>query len=275
MILDLDKLTKIAIQAALSAGNVIRESRNKHIEVDAKNAGSSLASQVVTDVDRACESVILDRLKESCEELDIALLSEETEDNGSRFQKEYFWCIDPMDGTLAFINGYPGFAVSIALVSRDGIPQIGVVYDPSTDILYHAIKGSGAFKNGKPWTLKRKNDYLTYVTDKALKDTPRLSELKVILNGYTDRFGLNGYKEMAGAGSVLNAIHVLKNGPAILLKFPKKEQGGGSLWDFAATACMYGELGVQATDFGGERLDLNKKENTYMNEKGVCFANLI
>ncbi len=38
-----------------------------------------------------------------------------------------------MDGTLAFINGHPGFAVSIALVAQDGTPQIGVVYDPSTN----------------------------------------------------------------------------------------------------------------------------------------------
>ena len=51
----------------------------------------------------------------SCDEFEVGFLSEETEDNGSRFEEDYFWCIDPMDGTLAFINGHPGFSVSIAL----------------------------------------------------------------------------------------------------------------------------------------------------------------
>jgi fructose-1,6-bisphosphatase/inositol monophosphatase family enzyme len=144
--MDLIKLANVAIKAALAAGKIIRESSSERIDVDSKDAGSSYASQVITDVDRACESVILSHLDRSREELDIALLSEEREDNGSRFEKDYFWCVDPMDGTLAFINGYPGFAVSIALVSKEGIPQIGVVYDPSTDIVYHAIITRGAYK---------------------------------------------------------------------------------------------------------------------------------
>ena len=80
---------------------------------------------------------------------------------------------------------------------------------------------------------------------------------------------------MAGAGAVLNGIFVLENGPACMLKFPKKENGGGSIWDFAATACIYHELGLAATNFEGERLDLNRKDGTFMNQEGVFFANLI
>ncbi len=271
--MDLIKLANVAIKAALAAGKIIRESSSEYIDVDSKDAGSSYASQVITDVDRACESVILSHLDRSREELDIALLSEEREDNGSRFEKDYFWCVDPMDGTLAFINGYPGFAVSIALVSKEGIPQIGVVYDPSTDIVYHAIITRGAYKNREPWHINKTNDYLTYVTDRGLSDTPRLPELEEILNRYVDRFHLNGYREMAGGGSVLNAILVIENGPAIMMKFPKEEPGGGSIWDFAATACIYEELGLPATDFDGGVLDLNRKDHAYMNHRGICYSN--
>ncbi len=60
-----------------------------------------------------------------------------------------------------------------------------------------------------------------------------------------------------------------------MFKFPKKESGGGSIWDFAATACIYQELVLPATNFEGGRLDLNRKEGTFMNQEGVFYANLI
>jgi fructose-1,6-bisphosphatase/inositol monophosphatase family enzyme len=59
-----------------------------------------------------------------------------------------------------------------------------------------------------------------------------------------------------------------------MLKFPKKESGGGSIWDFAATACIYQELGLHATNFAGGRLDLNRKEDAFMNQEGVFYSNL-
>lgn len=273
--MDLLKLTDIAIEAAHSAGRIIQKHMNTDVLVEKKKVGTSLAAQVVTEVDRACEAAIFSYLLPTCDKLGLALLSEETEDDGSRFQADYFWCIDPMDGTLAFIDKRPGFSVSIALVSKDGTPQIGVVFDPSTGIMYHAFKGNGAYKNGNLWEIKCTNDQLTYVTDRRLKDTPRLGEIEALLFEQVAKLRLSGIKELAGGGSVLNAIRVLENGPACMLKFPKKKQGGGSIWDFAATACIYQELGLPATNFAGERLDLNRKDGTFMNHQGIFYANLI
>ena len=273
--MDLTQLTQIAIQAALSAGKVIQQYMNDEIIVEKKQGMTSYAAQVVTVVDRESEKAILAHLLPACEAFDIALLSEETEDDGSRFEKDYFWCVDPMDGTLPFIQKQPGFSVSISLLAKDGTPYIGVVFDPSTDTIYHAIKGHGAWKNGSPWEIKHTNNHLTYVTDKKLKDTPRAAEIEQFLDGIAKKLSLNEVKEMAGAGAVLNAIRVLENGPACMLKFPKKEYGGGSIWDFAATACIYGELGLPATNFEGGRLDLNRKDSTFMNHEGILFANLI
>lgn len=273
--MNLSQLNKIAIKAALAAGKVIQKNINNEVKVEKKKGGSSYASQVVTAVDIECEKVILSHLIPTCDEFDLALLSEETEDNGSRFKEDFFWCVDPMDGTLAFINGHPGFSVSIALIAKDGTPYIGVVFDPSTDTLYHAIKGNGAFKNGIPWKIKHRNNHLTYVTDRKLKDTPRAAEIERLLHEHVKKLSLNGVREIAGAGSVLNGILVLENGPACMLKFPKKESGGGSIWDFAATACIYQELGFSATNFEGGRLDLNRKDGTFMNQEGIFYANLI
>ena len=273
--MNLSQLNDIAIKAALSAGKIIQKYMNDDIKVEKKEGGDSYASQVVTAVDLECEKAILSHLLPSCDEFGIALLSEETEDDGSRLEKDFFWCIDPMDGTLAFINKQPGYSVSIALISKVGTPHIGVVFDPCTNSIYHAIKGNGVFKNGSPWKIKHTNNHLSYVTDRKLKDTPRSAEIKWLLNDKVAKLSLNGVKEIAGAGSVLNAILVLENGPACMLKFPKKESGGGSIWDFAATTCIYNELGLPATNFEGGRLDLNRKDGTFMNQEGVFYANLI
>lgn len=271
--MDLSQLNKIAIKAALSAGKVIQKYMDVTVEVQKKKGGASYASQVVTTLDIECEKVILSHLLPTCDEFGLALLSEETEDNGSRFEEDYFWCVDPMDGTLAFINGHPGYSVSIALIAKDGTPHIGVVFDPSTDTLFYAIKGNGAFKNGIPWIIKHNNDHLTYVTDRKLKDTPRVDEIESLLYEQVKNLSLKGVTEIAGAGAVLNGILVLANGPACMLKLPKKESGGGSIWDFAATACIYQELGLPATNFEGGRLDLNRKDGTFMNQEGIFYAN--
>ena len=269
----MEHLANIAIKAALSAGRIIQEYMNNDIAVEMKRGGTSYASQVVTEVDKACEKAILALLLPTCKAYNIALLSEETEDDGSRFEKDYFWCIDPMDGTLPFINRQPGFSVSIALVGKDGIPHIGVVFDPSTDTLYHAIKGEGAYKHGEAWVIKNTNDHLTYVTDRKLIDTPCATEIKKLLTQKEKQFNLTGIKEISGGGAVLNGILVLENGPACMIKFPKVERGGGSIWDYAATTCIYQELGIAVADFEGERLDLNKDNGAFMNQKGIYYAN--
>jgi len=270
--MDLSKLKDIAIMAALSAGDIIRKYMDEDVTIELKGAGGSYASQVVTAVDKACEVAILDYLLPSCEKYNLALISEETNDDGSRFNKAYFWCIDPMDGTLAFINRYPGFSVSIALVAKDGTPIIGVVYDPSKNTLYHAIKGRGAFKNNSPWVIEKKNKHLSYVTDRPLKDTPHSATIEGLLNEHKEKLGLSGVKEIAGAGAVLNALLVVENSPACMLKLPKKETGGGCIWDFAATACIFEELVLHAKNYKGDRLDLNKKNGAFMNLEGVFYA---
>ncbi len=60
-----------------------------------------------------------------------------------------FWVVDPIDGTTNYIRGFRHWGVSIAYVA-DGAVRIGVIYDAAVDKVYSAIKGQGAFKDGKP-----------------------------------------------------------------------------------------------------------------------------
>jgi len=273
MTMNLEILTKTAIKAAKSAGEVIKKYSSEPISVETKQKATSYAAQVVTIADKAAEQTILSYLLPTCEQYDIALLSEETEDDKSRFNKDYFWCIDPLDGTLPFINNYPGFAVSIALVAKDGTPIIGVVHDSSTDNTYHAIQGKGAYKNDSLWKIPNTNTHLTYITDRQLKDTPHAEEILDMLQKKAMSLNLDRVKVISGSGSVMNAILVLENGPACMMKRPKEQLGGGSLWDYAATACIFNELGLEASNYNGGKLDLNKKGDTYMNHEGVWFGN--
>lgn len=271
--MDFEYLKNIAVEAALSAGKIMLQYLNDDIVVEKKKGIENPFAAVLTEVDKKCETTILKNLLPTCKAFDIGLLSEEGEDNKSRFEKDFFWCIDPMDGTLAFINKYPGFSVSIALIAKDGTPVIGVVFNPSTNTLYYAIKGKGAYKNDELWQVELRNDYLTYVTDGKLKNTPNSDKIEKILQEKVTQLGLNGWKEISGAGSVLNGILVLENAPACMFKFPKRKSGGGSIWDFAATACIYHELGFRATNFQGGKLDLNRKNSTFMNHEGVFYSN--
>lgn len=271
--MNLTTLTNVAIIAAKSAGEIIKASSSQHTDVLYKEGGTSYASQIFTEVDKACERTIVSHLLPTCQRYDIALLTEESEGDGSRFRKDYFWCVDPLDGTLAFINKYPGFSVSIALVAKDGSPIIGVVYDPSRGMVYHAIAGQGVYKNGKLWQIKNTNTHMTYVTDRKLSATPNSDKIDTVLKRQLAKTATNTVEEMSGAGAVLNAIRVLENGPACMIKLPKGEQGGGSLWDFAATACIYRELGLQATNYHGGPLDLNRTDSTFMNHEGVLYIN--
>jgi fructose-1,6-bisphosphatase/inositol monophosphatase family enzyme len=202
----------------------------------------------------------------------LALLTEESEDDGSRFQQEYFWCIDPLDGTLAFSEGEDGYAVSIGLVARDGSPQIGVVYDPVREVLWQAAKGQGLQRNGQDWKVTDSSNTLTFTYDRSFEVHPQFLSLCDVLCEVGRKFGLKDIQAIQFGGSVMNAMHALENRPGCHLKLPKPEAGGGSLWDYAATACIFEEARAWATDVFGRPLELNRKESTFMNHRGVLYA---
>lgn len=270
--MNLGELTQHAIQAALDAGTLIRSYRDREVEVLHKEGGDTYASQVVTEVDRKAQDSILRILGPSCEEYEIALLTEESEDDGSRFEKECFWCIDPMDGTLPFIRGEPGYSVSIALVARDGSPMIGVVFDPVHDVLWQATKGQGVRRNAAPWTLDASSQELTFTYDRSFKDHSERDRVLGELEGYAYSIGLKKLASTQFGGAVINACHALESAPGCHFKFAKPQEGGGSLWDYAATACLYEEAGAVVGDVHGAPLDLNRPDSTFMNHRGAVYA---
>ncbi len=133
---------ELAIAIAREAGALQRERFSAPRVIETKSSTIDL----VTDVDRASDELIVRRIAEACP--DDAVLTEESgnaRDGASGFR----WVIDPLDGTTNYAHGFPHFAVSIG-IERHGQREAGVIYDPLRDELFSAQRGAGAFLNGKP-----------------------------------------------------------------------------------------------------------------------------
>ncbi|WP_430809703.1 MULTISPECIES: 3'(2'),5'-bisphosphate nucleotidase CysQ family protein [unclassified Carboxylicivirga] len=263
----LKTLCEAAIDAARKAGAYINSQSRYTQTVQHKGGTHNLAAQVFTEVDLASEKIILDCLKPSLKDFDLALLSEETKDDGSRFEKDYFWCIDPLDGSLPFIEHSDGYSISIALISKAGIPHIGVIYNPVDNTLYHAIKGHGAFRNHTLWQLHPKNS-MTLVCDRSFLNHPRYEEVVSKIKARSQ----GELKIISHGGAAMNAMWVLEGHPAVYFKFPKAEEGGGSLWDYGASACIFHEIKAHVSDAHGQPLALNNPLTTFMHQGGICYA---
>jgi myo-inositol-1(or 4)-monophosphatase len=137
----LTELLTLASDLAREAGRLHREGRDGALSIETKSSPTDLVSQI----DRACERLIVDRLEEA--RPDDAVLAEEgtLRSGGSGVR----WIIDPLDGTTNYVYGYPAFAVSIA-VELEGRPAVGVVYESSAGHLYEAVAGHGARRDGSP-----------------------------------------------------------------------------------------------------------------------------
>ena len=132
----------IASEAALAAGAILQEKFCKLENIQSKGRQGDL----VTEADKAAEAVILEILARHLS--DHQILAEESGTLGGNNSK-YLWAIDPLDGTTNYAHGYPVSAVSIGLMV-DGVPQLGVVYNPFRDELFRAATGYGATCNRQP-----------------------------------------------------------------------------------------------------------------------------
>jgi len=128
---------EVAIRLARQAGEAIMSYYQTGLDVLEKAGG-----EPVTAADRAADDLIAHGLRAAFP-LD-GLLTEESDDDLSRLGKDRVWIVDPLDGTTEFINETGEFAVQIALAVH-GQPVLGVVYQPTTQLLYHAAQGGGAY----------------------------------------------------------------------------------------------------------------------------------
>ena len=135
------ELLEVAVALARGAGDVVRDGA---AEVRSRAGGVGVSSKstptdLVTEVDRATERWLLERLRDW--RPDDAVLGEEG--GATEGSSGVRWLLDPIDGTVNFVLGLPDHAVSVA-AEVDGVVVAGAVYAPATGELHHASLGGGA-----------------------------------------------------------------------------------------------------------------------------------
>ena len=101
----------------------------------------------VTEVDLLAQQIIVEHIEHEFPEHHIIAEEEITSEHRAR-SCEYCWVVDPLDGTRNFAHGLPVFCVAIALL-KAGRPIVAVIHDPNLRNTYTAVRGGGAFLDGR------------------------------------------------------------------------------------------------------------------------------
>jgi myo-inositol-1(or 4)-monophosphatase len=227
------ELLKTAVR---KAGALANSYFKQTVEVQQKPDGSEV-SEADLAVDAALKLELMARRK------DYGWLSEESPDDRSRLKHARVWMIDPIDGTSAFLRHIPEWTVSAALV-EDGVPMVGVIYNPASDEFFHAMRGHGAFLNDEP----------IHVSDRAT-----LQGAEMIASGglFKKKIWQDPWPEVTArwVNSVAYRLALVAAGvgDATISLTAKAE------WDLAAAAVLMDEAGGITTDHRGNPHSYNRE----------------
>lgn len=216
-------------EAARAAGALMLERRGRLV-TRRKADGSP-----VTDADLAVDALLHDILVSA--RPTYGWLSEETTDDPARLDAARVFIVDPIDGTTAYVEGQPWFAVSLAVV-EGGRPIAGVVFAPELDELYAAETGGGATLNGEPIRPAETTSLegASFLGDPANR---RSAPWAGIVVTRCNALALRMARVAAGASD------------AAISATPKNE------WDLAAGVVIAQEAGAAAVDIEGAPLRFN------------------
>lgn len=206
----------------------------------------------VTDADLAANEIILAGLKTMSPE--IPIISEEADipEYAERATWQYYWLIDPLDGTKSFLRGDDEFTVNIALINGDS-PVLGVVHSPIEKKTYWGVSGQGAFrldgKDSAPQSIRVRR----YARGPLTIIGPRTRTL--------DR--IQKFRENLEAKSI--ACEILNSSSSI--KFCRVAEGAADIypnfgttseWDTAAAQCVVECAGGSVNDLFGNPIKYNR-----------------
>jgi 3'(2'), 5'-bisphosphate nucleotidase len=236
---------ELIISVAQKAGKAILEiyhSADFGIEAKADNSPLTLA-------DQAAHQVIVESLKDT----PFPMLSEEGKsiEYSERKDWEYFWMVDPLDGTKEFIKKNGEFTVNIALIHQNR-PVLGVVHAPVLGTTFYALKGQGCYKQ----VGDERQKLLADDTD-TLPEVFKIIASRSHMNEETTQF-INQYPthELLSMGSSLKFTLIAEGKAHVYPRAAPTME-----WDTAAAQIVVEEAGGQVFQFGTENPVLYNKEN--------------
>lgn len=227
------------IDLARKAGDAIMQVYQKDFTVEFKEDQSPL-----TQADKAAHFIIEQGLiaLDQKNGTQIPLLSEEGRNipYDDRKDWEYFWLVDPVDGTKEFVKKNGEFTVNVALIHKD-IPVLGVVYAPALDVMYWSKEGEGAFKDGQKLPLK------TVEQREPFKVVASRSHMSDETQNFIDTIETDKEKELVSIGSSLK-ICLVAEGEADI--YPRL--GPTMEWDTGAAHAIVNGAGMQLRKYANE-----------------------
>lgn len=242
MTADFKKEHEFVAEAVREAGDIARRYYNGKVESWEKKPGDP-----VSEADLAIDSFLKERLMTA--QPDYGWLSEETVDDPSRLDKRRVWVVDPIDGTRSFIAKKPEFTICAALV-ENGLPVLGVVYNPILEEFYEAELGKGAYLNQKQITCSPRSDLdgATLLTSrKAFEWHGWIDDVRDATFSHVNSIA---YRMVKVASRHVDAS----------LSFAAKSD-----WDIAAADIILSEAGGVSTTTSGEPHLYNRKEVVHRN----------
>jgi len=231
---------RVAVDAARAAGQLLHREHPRTRQVSFKGTSTNL----VTEMDGRAEALVVDALLKQFP--DDGILGEEGSARPGRSGRR--WVIDPLDGTTNYTHGLPVYAVGIGL-ERDGIVELGVVYDPTRDEMFVGERGAGAWLND---------------TRLSVSATPAL-DVSLLTTGFPYDLRTNpdnNLREYATFAARARAVR--RMGSALIdLAYVAAGRFDGfweltlGPWDVAAGAVLVEEAGGRVSDLHGGPLDIN------------------
>jgi 3'(2'), 5'-bisphosphate nucleotidase len=245
--IDIQKINSIAKKA----GDEIMRIYQQDFDVDYKKDNSPL-----TKADIHSNEVIIKNLENLYP--DIPILSEENKEIPYEIRKnwEYFWLIDPLDGTKEFVKKNGEFTVNIALIYKN-IPVLGAIYAPALNLLYYAQKEKGAYKqekNKKPQRLPIYNHTDNGILKVIVSKSHYNQETKEFVNNLK-----NQYKktiEFIHIGSSLKLCLIAEGKADIYPRLAPTME-----WDTAAGQVIVEQAGGKVIEFKNKKYLKYNKQN--------------
>jgi myo-inositol-1(or 4)-monophosphatase len=222
----------LLLSSLKQAGEIAMRFHRKSPKTWAKPDGT-----VLTEADLAVNDFLGTNIQSA--RPDDGWLSEENPDNADRLRKSRLWIVDPIDGTRAFSDGMRFWGVGVALIENHE-PILSGIYCPVDDVMYHAVKNGGAFRNGLPLTSPQSHGHAI---------VPKLAKFPVEAAGLP--------AQVSSSWPMLLRFALIAEGisPAAISIGHKQD------WDLAAGVLLVTETGGKVTTQSGEPLRFNQSEH--------------